>query len=140
MGLLYTSRRYDMSANGATDLKVNAWNVAGEWNIAGPHSLRGGYTRAQNTTGNAGTALVPIIVGNSAGGGLTANGGAGQTGGNIWQIQYVYNASKRTEFTVGYVSLQNDSAARYTLGGLQSGGVLAGQNQSAFAVSMKNTF
>ena len=42
--------------------------------------------------------------------------------------------------TAGYVSLQNDANARYTLGGLQSGGVLAGQNQSAFAVSMKNTF
>ena len=138
-GLLYVQRKYDMSANGLTDLKVNAWNVAGEWNIVGPHSLRGGYTRAQNTTGNAGAAGA-FIVGNSAGGGLTANGGAGQTGGNIWQIQYVYNASKRTEFTVGYVNLNNDALARYTLGGLQSGGVAPGQNQSAFAVSMKNTF
>jgi predicted porin len=135
-GLLFTSRKYDMSANGATDLKVNAWNIAGEWAIQGPHALRGGYTRAQNTTGTSAAGL----IGGSAGGGLIANAGAGQTGGNIWQIQYVYNASKRTEFTVGYVALQNDQFARYTLGGLNSSTVAAGQNQSAFAVSVKNTF
>jgi predicted porin len=135
-GLLFTSRKYDMSANGATDMKVNAWNIAGEWAIQGPHALRGGYTRAQNTSGTS----VAGMIGGSAGGGLVANGGAGQTGGNIWQVQYVYNASKRTEFTVGYVALQNDQFARYTLGGLNSSTVAGGQNQSAFAVSVKNTF
>ena len=76
----------------------------------------------------------------AAGGTLTANGGSGASGGNIWQIQYVYNASKRTEFTVGYVSLSNDANAKYTLGGLNAGAVQAGQNQNAVAVSMKNTF
>jgi len=76
----------------------------------------------------------------AAGGTLTGNGGAGSTGGNIWQVQYVYNASKRTEFTVGYVSLSNDANAKYTLGGLNAGAIQTGQNQNAFAVSMKNTF
>jgi len=133
-GLLFSSRKYDMSANGGTDMKVNAWNIAGQWDIQGPHALRGGYTRAQNTTGTS----VAGITGGSAGGGLVANGGAGSTGGNIWQIQYVYNASKRTEFTVGYSALQNDQFARYSLGGLTS--PAAGQNQSAIAVSIKNTF
>ncbi len=141
VGALYVDRKYDMSADGATDLKVTAWNLAGEWAIQGPHALRGGYTKANNTKGNAGTgAGNAIAVGNSAGGGLTANGGAGASGGNIWQVQYVYNASKRTEFTVGYVSLQNDANSRYTLGGLTSGAVATGQNQNAVAVSMKNTF
>ncbi len=128
-GLLYTDRRFDMSAGGATDMKVTAWNLAGQWAIAGPHSLRGGYTRANSTRGNSAAGLV---------GNLVANAGAGQTGGDIWQIQYVYNASKRTEFTVGYVKLDNDSNARYALGGLTA--PAAGQNQNAFAVSMKNTF
>jgi len=141
VGALYTSRKYDLSGDGATNLKVNAFNLAGEWAIQGPHALRGGYTRAQNTSGNAGTgAGNAFTFGSSAGGGLTANGGAGSTGGNIWQVQYVYNASKRTEFTAGYVALQNDANARYTLGGLQSGAIQSGQNQSAFAVSIKNTF
>jgi hypothetical protein len=144
VGGLYVSRSYDMSANGATDLKVNAWNLAAQWAIAGPHALRGGYTKANNTSGNAGAgAGGAFVFGGSAGGGLTANGGAGSTGGNIWQVQYVYQASKRTEFTVGYVSLRNDANARFNLGGLSSaatGVVQSGQNQNAIAVSMKNTF
>ena len=131
-----------MSANGATDLDTKAFNIAAQWNIAGPHSLRGGYTWADDTSGNAGgtTALNPPVTFGAAGGNLVANGGAGGTGGNIWQIQYVYNASKRTEFTVGYVSLSNDSNARYSLGGLSAGTIRPGEEQSAFAVSIKNTF
>jgi len=139
VGLLYVDRKYDMSANGATDADKKAWNLAAQWNIAGPHALRGGYTKADDTKGNAGTALVPVNFG-GAGGNLVANGGAGSTGGHIWQVQYVYNASKRTEFTAGYVNLSNDSNARYSLGGLSAGTIRPGESQSAFAVSMKNTF
>lgn len=141
VGGLYVSRKYDASANGATDLKVNAWNLAGQWAIQGPHALRGGYTKANNTSGNAGSgAGNAFVFGGSAGAALTANGGAGASGGNIWQIQYVYNASKRTEFTVGYVSLSNDANARYTLGGLSASAIQTGQNQNAVAASVKHTF
>lgn len=140
VGALYVSRKYDASNNGATDLKVNAWNLAAQWNIQGPHSLRGGYTKANNTSGNAGAGVNSAFAFGAAGGTLTANGGSGASGGNIWQVQYVYNASKRTEFTVGYVALSNDANAKYTLGGLNAGGVQSGQNQNAVAVSMKNTF
>ncbi len=135
VGALYVQRKYDMSANGATDAKVNAWNLAGEWAIVGPHALRGGYTKSNNVSGNSAAGLTGV-----QGGAFVANANAGATGGNIWQVQYVYNASKRTEFTVGYVNLSNDSNARYTLGGLSAGTIAPGQNQSAVAVSMKNTF
>jgi predicted porin len=138
-GLLYVSRKYDMSGNGATNADVKAWNLAAEWAIAGPHALRGGYTKADDVKGSAGTALAPVNFG-AAGGNLVANGGAGSNGGHIWQVQYVYNASKRTEFTAGYVNLSNDSNARYSLGGLSAGTIRPGESQSAFAVSMKNTF
>jgi predicted porin len=135
VGLLYVDRQYDMSANGATSTKVKAWNLAGEWRIVGPHALRGGYTKANDTSGsgNSGATLV-----GGAGGGLVANAGAGGTGGKIWQAQYVYNASKRTELTAGYVKVDNDSNARYGLGGITA--PAAGQDQHAFAVSIKNTF
>ncbi len=135
-GLLYVRRSFDMGIVGgfATDTRVSAWNLAAEWAIAGPHALRGGYTRANNTSGSSAAGLT-----GAAGGAFVANAAAGATGGNIWQIQYVYNASKRTEFTVGYVALSNDANARYSLGGLLAGAA-AGQNQNAFAVSMKNTF
>jgi len=136
---LYVKRNYDMSANGATDLDVDTWNLAAEWRIAGPHALRGGYTKANDTGGSSGTSLVPITF-VAAGGNLVANGGAGSTGGWIGQVQYVYNASKRTEYTVGYVYLSNDSNARYSLGGLSAGTIKPGETQQAFAVSMKTTF
>jgi hypothetical protein len=131
-----------MSANGATDLDVDTWNLAAEWNIAGPHSLRGGYTKANDTGGSAGgtTALNPPITFGAAGGNLVANGGAGSTGGWIGQVQYVYAASKRTELTAGYVYLSNDGNARYSLGGLSAGTIKPGETQQAFAVSIKNTF
>ena len=130
-GLLYTKQKYEMSAIASAD--VSAWNLAAEWNIAGPHALRGGYTKANNTGGSFAGGLV-----GTGGGARVYNAGVGSTGGTIWQVQYVYNASKRTEMTVGYARLQNDANARYALGGITN--PAAGQNQDAFGVSMKNTF
>jgi predicted porin len=66
------------------------------------------------------------------------NCGNGGTKGELFQIQYVFQASKRTEFDVGYVYLKNDSNARYSLGGFTQPS--SGENQQAFAVSMKTTF
>ena len=143
VGLLYTKQQFDTgiqpvgvttTADTQTDLSVSAYNVAGEWAIVGPHALRAGYTRAANTKGNYGSGTGgALLVGNRV-----ANGGLGNTGATIAQIQYVYSASKRTEMTAGYVTLKNDSAARYSLGGLAV--PLAGSNQDAFAVSIKTTF
>ena len=139
-GLVYTEQKYDMGVQTGvgTDAKVSAWNLAGEWAIVGPHALRGGYTKANNTKGNfcaAGqfAAGAQCIVGNRV-----YNGGGGGTGGTIWQVQYIYNASKRTEMTVGYARVQNDANARYSLGGITA--PQAGQNQDGFGVSIKNTF
>ena len=145
VGLVYTNQTYDTGIQGpagvasvGTDAKVSAFNLAGQWNIVGPHSLRGGYTKANNTRGNfcqtgQFTAGQQCIVGNRV-----YNGGGGGTGGTIVQVQYVYAASKRTEMTAGYVRLQNDANARYSLGGLTA--PQAGQNQDAVAMSIKTTF
>ena len=142
LGALYTKQKYDFGVqNGVgADGSVSAWNVAGQWAIVGPHSLRGGYTKANSTSGsyNGGFGAAPAITPGALIGNRVFNGGIGATGGNIWQIQYVYNASKRTEMTAGYVRLQNDANARYSLGGLSTPN--AGANQDAIAVSIKNTF
>jgi len=143
VGLLYTKQKFDTGIQNATitttdatqtNLNVTAFNLAGEWAVVGPHALRGGYTKAQNTSGNYGSGTAgAILVGNRV-----ANGGAGGTGATIQQVQYVYSASKRTEMTAGYVALRNDLNARYSLGGLTVPG--PGSNQSAFAVSIKTTY
>ena len=159
VGLLYANQRIDTSQTQAvqSDLRVSAWNLGAEWRIVGPHGIRGGYTKANDTKGNygpgtagasvAGAVCAPIAVpvnGNGAAlagagsGQRIGNCGAGGTGANLWQIQYVYQASKRTEFTVGYARLDNDNNARYSLGGFTQPN--AGQDQNAFAVSMKTTF
>ena len=146
-GVLYVQRKYDTGNNIATcgtiatnagvnnsDTKITSWNLAGQWDISGPHALRGGYTRAGDTKGSCGAgATTPTGFGN-----ITLNGGAGQTGANLWQVQYVYNASKRTEMTAGYVRMNNDTNANYALGGAATPS--AGTSQNAFAVSIKNTF
>jgi predicted porin len=137
-GVVYTKQQFDLGfgtgtqAGLSTDGKVSAWNIAGEWAIQGPHALRGGYTKVNSTSGTAGAAAT-LTVANR-----TFNGGLGSTGANMWQAQYVYNASKRTELTAGYVKLSNDANATYSLGGLAT--PKGGQNQDAFAVSIKNTF
>ena len=141
-GLLYAHQKMETSPG--TSLSVSSYNIAGEWRIAGPHGLRGGYTRANNTSGNFGA--VNPITGACAGLGLANTGsgqrigncGAGGTKGELFQIQYVFQASKRTEFDVGYVYLKNDSNARYSLGGFTQPS--SGENQQAFAISMKTTF
>jgi len=141
VGVIYTRQNFDLgvSANNVNaaaaniDGKVSAWNFAGEWAIQGPHALRGGYTKVNSTSGNGGTNALNITLGNR-----TFNGGLGSTGANMWQTQYVYSASKRTELTAGYVKISNDANATYSLGGLTT--PKGGQNQDAFAISIKNTF
>jgi len=136
-GLLYTNRKYDTGNNVAvcgaavnTDLRIQSLNIAGEWAISGPHALRAGHTRAGDTKG---TCVSATTIGN-----MVANGGAGSTGAFLSQVQYIYNASKRTELTAGYVVLSNDTNAVYSLGGAAT--PRAGDRQNAFAVSIKNTF
>ena len=140
IGLLYTSQKWDMGGFAVgTDAKVTAWNIAGEWNIQGPHALRGGYTKANSTSGSFAGSVGTGPGGNSSVfGNRVFNGGASGTGGSLWQVQYVYNASKRTELTAGAAFLSNDTLARYSLGGYTA--PANGQNQNAVGISIKNTF
>ena len=66
------------------------------------------------------------------------NGGAGQTGANMWQAEYQYWFSKRTRGSLGYVRVSNDTNATYALGGAAA--VVGGQSQDAGFISMKTTF
>ena len=60
------------------------------------------------------------------------------TGVDLYSIRYVYAMSKRTEVNFGYAKVNNESAARYQLGGLNANG--AGQDPSAFALNMTHSF
>ena len=128
----YTKQEFDTTLG---DVKVAAWHVGVDWNIVGPHGLRAAYTAARDVKGPAGVGFGAGAPG--AGGYRPAPGG--NTGADLMQIRYVYTFSKRTEFTAGYVRLDNEAAAQYRLGGLSTA-IAGGQNEDAWAIAVRHTF
>ena len=131
VGALYSKQKYETTL--VTNADVSVWNIAVDWKIQGPHELLIGYTKANNTGGSFGAVGAGTIMGNRV-----YNAGGGATGGNIWQVEYQYWLSKRTRLSGGYIRLQNDTNANYSLGGLTV--PKGGENQDGFAVSIKTTF
>jgi len=141
LSAIYTDSKYNNITPG-TSLEDRAWGIFGDWAIAGPHRLRAEWNRRQSTSGNfgapgavaAGTPpAFPTLVGQ-----WSANGGAGNTGSNLYGLQYAYAFSKRTELNFGYARLNNDALSQETLQTLGKG--TAGQNQSAWVFGAKHTF
>ncbi|HEX2826600.1 MAG TPA: porin [Burkholderiales bacterium] len=133
----YTEQRFDTVAG---DVKAKAWHVGVDWNIVGPHGLRAAFTQARDMSGPAGFAGVNgSFVGGAASGAGYRPAPGNDTGADMFQIRYVYTFSKRTEFTAGYVRLNNDNNAGYRLGGLGAS-IQNGQNEDAFAFAVRHTF
>lgn len=138
VGLTYTSMETQPTAT--TTLERTAWNLAADWRLGGPHMLRFGYAQADDLEGTA-----------AAGAGGTAAAGAGpNTGAKQYQISYLYSFSKRTQLTIGYIKLDNDSAGSYNLAGLTAGapgsvsagflGVTPGDSADAFMFGLEHRF
>ncbi|HYC47592.1 MAG TPA: porin [Burkholderiales bacterium] len=161
----YTRQEIEIGTVAApAEVKYRAWHFGVDWRIVGPHGLRAAYTRAQdsrqsgiaaggaNIVGSAGVTVfgasptLPSGAAHIAGSGVNRPvalpGGSGDNGAKLWQIRYVYTFSKRTEFNFGYVRLDNDSVGVYNLGGLTGGyaAMRPGENQDAFAASLRHTF
>jgi predicted porin len=135
VGGQYTQQKFDLPAVLGSEVKAKAWHVGVDWTIAGPHGLRAAYTQANDMSGAAG-----VLIGTASGAGYRpAPSATLDTGAKLYQIRYVYTFSKRTEFNVGYVRLNNDDGAAYNLGGL-NGAHANGENQSAVAFAMRHTF
>ena len=126
LGALYTHQEADTGI-GAT-AKVSAYQLGAEWKVAGPHNLHFGYTEAGDMKGTAGAAM----------GSRPAVAAAGNTGAKLYQIRYLYDFSKRTTGTLGYVNLKNDLSGTYDLGGMTGTGV--GNKSSAFVMSLSHKF
>ena len=134
LGGLYTRQNIERGTAAApTEGTVKAWHVGIDWMISGPHGVRAAYTRAGDMGGfgfaGIGTGA-PVY--------RPAVAAAGGTGASLWQIRYVHALSKRTEFTAGYVKLDNKANAAYQIYGLSANG--AGQDQSAFALALDHRF
>ena len=124
VGFQYIDMKYETSAT--TELKKKNWFVGADWNFSGPHHVMGAYVHAGDSKGNA-------TVGIAGGSGSLAAPSALGTGARFWELAYGYDFSKRTNVKLGYVKLDNDTAAIYGLGGLATtAGAAIGTNQSAW--------
>ena len=153
-GGAYTRQKFDTvigaglpGAGGAADLRVSAWQFGVDWRIVGPHGLRAAYTKADDMKGTPGAVGIAGSQGQARPGvPAAAAPGGNNTGADMWQVRYVYTFSKRTEFTFGYVKLDNDgggapgvAGAAYNLFGV-GGGAAPGNNQDAWAMGVRHTF
>lgn len=126
LGGLMTEQKADTGIG--ANAKVKAYHLGAEWKIAGPHNLHFGYTSVGDMKGTAGAAM----------GSRPAVAAAGNTGATLYQIRYLYDFSKRTTGTIGYVSLDNDLSGTYDLGGMTGTGT--GNKSSAIALSLSHKF
>ena len=142
VGAQYIDTRYEMSST--TDVSKKNWMIGADWNVSGPHHIMGAYIDAGDSKGNATTS--PAAGGNGpiTPPMLTATTPNTGTGAKLWQIAYGYDFSKRTRVKFGYVKLDNDTAASYSLGGLATPGAAAaasvGTSQSAWVMYGEHTF
>jgi len=101
--------------------------------LSGPHSLWANYTNTNDTSGTAGA---------TPGAAVPAAGA--DTGVRKWGVGYQHRFSKRTDGKLGYVRLDNDTAANYTLMGLVTTGLTAaqqaGKSQDAWVMLLRHTF
>jgi len=119
-----------------SDAKVSSWGIFGDWNITGPHRVRGGYIDQGNVKGSAGLATTTgglVGVGN-----YIANGGLGDTGSKLFELQYAYAFSKRTEVNFGYVKINNDRLGAQPLQTV--GSVSIGEDQHAWVMGIRHNF
>ncbi len=128
LGATFTEQEADTTA--AATAKVKVYHVGAEWKFSGPHGVALGYTNADDVRGPALAAM----------GARPVATGLDNTGARLWQIRYLHDLSKRTQAQIGYVSLKNDSAASYDLGGLAYAAAASGAKQRAVAVSITHRF
>jgi len=141
---IYTHIDYDLAAG--TSSSRRGFGIYADWQVAGPHRLRAGWTTAGDTKGSAGAGSLATATtcaaatGNVAiNSGWCANGGKGDTGADLWAIQYAYAFSKRTELNFGYSSLKNDRLARYAMQTLSRPDTV-GQRQHSFVLGVRHSF
>jgi predicted porin len=141
----WTRQKFEHQPGGAgtptLDSRVSAWHVGVDWRIAGPHGLRAAYTNAGSVKGDVGSPAVGGSQGQTRPGVIAGN--ANDSGADMFSIRYVYTFSKRTEFTFGYVKLDNDGNAAtnggtYAIFGVGAG--TPGNNQDAWAMGVRHTF
>jgi len=100
VGGVFERLNYDITSGG--DIERNFYGVSATANL-GPGQLYAFWGHADDVDGSA-------ADGSQVGGMVKG----GSTAADHWTVSYTYPLSKRTLTYVGYVRIDNDSAARYT--------------------------
>jgi len=132
VGVAYIDAEYDGPTGTGTSLDKENLLVGVDWKVAGPHSVHLAFVDAGDSDGSA-TAL----AGQGSIGDVAPSGP--DTGAQWYSIAYQYAFSKRTSARFGYVVVDNDTNAGYTLGGLSNAGV-GGQEQEAIVMYLQHNF
>lgn len=133
---VYTATEYETS--NTANLKVDGFGLFGDWTIAGPHTLRFQYADVSDTKGSATTNVgVYRAPGLSTCGPLSNRSCASSTGGKVYSIFYSYAFSKRTEGSIGYTKMDNDSNGIHALGKVAA---TAGESQTSAGIVLKHRF
>jgi predicted porin len=130
LGFVATQLDAERLAAVPVDVERRNYNVALEWSLGGPHSLLFGWTHAGQTEGSA----IGAGALNSGQTFTTLNTGSG----NIWQVAYGYRFSKRTEGSIGYITVDNGDGGVHSLQGL--GSVTPGERSSAINLQLTHSF
>jgi len=142
VGFAYENLSYEVAGaalGGKGDLERDSWQLHGQYRF-GPHRVGAMYIKADDTTGNAGTVAAPVQRGY-----ITGNGGAGNTGGNQWNLLYGYSFSKRTEVTLNATRISNDAQSAYDFSTTTTGTAVpgvgnAGATRKGYAVTIFHAF
>ena len=118
LGVTYAVGEYATSATASTERK--SWAIAGDWALGGPHSVKFGYNDAGDSKNSA---LV---------------GGGANTGAQMMQIGYGHALSKRTNASLTYARMSNDTNGRYSFAGHSA--TTSGDSSSVFALGLVHTF
>ncbi len=134
LGGLFTRQNIERGTAAApTEDNIKAWHLGLDWRISGPHGMKAAYTRTNDVGGfcfgGVGAGAPPY---------RPAFNAAGGTGASMYQICYTHALSKPTEFSAGYVKLDNKANVAFQLYGLGANG--NGQDQSAFALALDHRF
>jgi predicted porin len=133
LSVMYVNMKYEGALG--TDLSQSNYGVYADWAISGPHRIRAGFTQLGSSKGSMGAPNAVFALG-----GITANGGAGNTGGSKYSFEYAYALSKRTEASLGYGRQSSDRSANYTLGTGASTLPNFGETATYLGMRLKHSF
>jgi hypothetical protein len=100
---MYSNLKYELAAG--QELKVNGFGLFADWNIEGPHTLRAQFVDVGDTSGNSTTSV-----------GKYGPSSQSSNGAKLYGLFYSYAVSKRTEVSVGFSQMSNDTNASFSKG------------------------